>query len=109
MFDNPRKRLELHGLPEERARALSTRTRGRRLVHWPDRGAESDLLRDRSSLVAQRLPIPLRNRLRPLLGFCHLKRSDQPFETHLQTAWISFGKQMRLTFASVEGGIRQTG
>ena len=57
MFDNPRKRLELHGLPEERARALSTRTRGRRLVHWPDRGAESDLLRDRSSLVAQRLPI----------------------------------------------------
>ena len=62
-----------------------------------------------SSLVAQRLPIPLRNRLRPLLGFCHLERSDQPFETHLQTAWISFGKQMRLTFASVEGGIRQTG
>ena len=47
---------------------------------------------------------PAADRLRPLLGFCHLEGSDQPFETQLQTAWVSFGKQMRLTFASVEGG-----
>ena len=60
--------------------------------------------RNRSPTVAQRLPIPLRNRLRPLLGFCHLKRSGQPFETQLQTVWVSFRQQMRVTFAGPEGG-----
>src|ERR1035437_2371199 len=47
---------------------------------------------------------PAADRLRPLLGFCHLEGSDQPFETQLQTAWVSFGKQMRVAFAGPEGG-----
>src|ERR1039458_3485557 len=34
----------------------------------------------------------------------HLVGSDQPFETQLQTAWVSFGEQMRVTYASAEGG-----
>ena len=36
--------------------------------------------------------------MRPLPGFCHLEGRDQPFETQLQTAWVSFGKQLRITF-----------
>src|SRR5674476_446139 len=47
---------------------------------------------------------PAADRLRPLLGFCHLEGSDQPFETQLQTAWVSFGKQMWVAFAGPEGG-----
>src|ERR1035437_8110429 len=47
---------------------------------------------------------PAAGRLRPLLGFCHLEGSDQPFETQLQTAWVSFGKQMWVAFAGPEGG-----
>ena len=42
---------------------------------------------------------PPAHRLQPLLGFCHLEGSDQPFEIQLQTAWVNFGKQMRITFA----------
>ena len=41
---------------------------------------------------------PAAGRLRPLPGFCHLEGRDQPFETQLQTAWVSFGKQLRITF-----------
>ena len=57
----------------------------------------------RSSLVAQRLPIPLRI-VCGAYGFCHLEGSDQPFETQLQTAWVSFGEQMWVAFAGPEGG-----
>src|SRR5664279_196278 len=41
---------------------------------------------------------PAVDRFRPLLEFCHLEGSDQPCETQLQTAWVSFGQQMRVTF-----------
>ena len=47
---------------------------------------------------------PVADRLRPLLRFCHLKGSDQPFEAQLQTAWVSFRQQIRVTFAGPEGG-----
>src|ERR1017187_6396240 len=60
-----------------------------------------------SGLLAQSRPAftdPAVDRLLPLLGFCHLEGSDQPFETQLQTAWVSFGEQMRVTYASAEGG-----
>ena len=52
---------------------------------------------------------PVADRLRPLLRFCHLKGSDQPFEAQLQTAWVSFGEQMRVTYASAEGGSPRLG
>ena len=52
------------------------------------------VLGDLSCLVAQRLPIPLQIVLPPLLGFCilELEDNDQPFETQLQIAWVSFGE-----------------
>src|ERR1035437_1055056 len=31
------------------------------------------------------------------LEYCHLEGADLPFKTQLQTAWVSFGKQARVT------------
>ena len=41
---------------------------------------------------------PPADRLQSLRGFCHLKGRDQPFEAQLQTARVSFGEQLRITF-----------
>ena len=71
--------------------------------------AWANISSDSSSLVAQRLPIPLRDVCGPYPDSAHLEGRDQPFETQLQTAWASFGKQTRVTSACVEGGIRQIG
>ena len=90
--------------PHKRARVRrSTLTRSRRLGLWPRRGPSPtvwavdppwsfSVYRSRCGSFAA----PTR------LG--HLEGSDQPFETQLQTAWVSFGEQMRVTYASAEGG-----
>jgi hypothetical protein len=74
-----------------------------RVVGWAETGKSG---RRRELLPPGRAAFtdPAVDRFRPLLGFCHLEGSDQPFETQLQSAWVSFGEQMRVTYASAEGG-----
>jgi len=84
--------------PHKRARVRrSTLTRSRRLGLWPRRGPSPtvwavdppwsfSVYRSRCGSFAA----PTR------LG--HLVGSDQPFETQLQTAWVSFGEQTWGTF-----------